>query len=57
MGRSPGAIAYRRTIEMLERARLTLIKISAQQEKTNAELRLLITELATLLARDDGRSR
>lgn len=57
MGRSPGSITYRRAIEMLERSRLTLIKISAQQEETNAELRLLITELATLLARDDGRSR
>lgn len=57
MGRPAGAITYRRAIEMLERARLMLIKISAQQEETNAELRLLISELATLLAKDDGRGR
>ena len=57
MGRSPGAVSYRRLVEALEHARLTLIKISAQQDEVRADLQLLITELANLLARDNGRSR
>lgn len=57
MGRTPGAITYRRAIEALERAQLILIKILAQQDEVRADLQLLITELANLTRRDNGRSR
>ena len=55
MGRTPRAINYRTAIEMIERAQLTLLKILAQQDAVRADLQLLITELANLIRRDNGR--
>lgn len=57
MGRTPRAINYRTAIEALERSHLTLLKILAQQDAVKADLQLLISELANLIQRDNGRSR
>lgn len=57
MGRTPRAINYRTAIETLERSHLTLLKILAQQDAVRADLQLLISELANLIQRDNGRSR
>lgn len=57
MGRAPRAINYRTAIEALERSYLILLKIQAQQDEVRADLQLLISELARLVQRDNGRSR
>lgn len=57
MGRTPRAISYRTAIEALERTQLTLLRILAQQDEVHASLQLLISELANLIRRDNGRSR
>lgn len=57
MGRAPRAINYRTAVETLERTYLTLLKILAQQDEVRADLQLLISELANLIQRDNGRSR